>query len=216
MDALSGVNERIWQIQSQLARLSARTAPAATSFDTVLGEAVLGQVTRSTPSPAVASPGARPAPGLTLVPAIGAPDLVGTGADAVDAKGVPHELRPYGNGRIPASALSTVAGTQHALWEPAARSLEALRAAASRDGVTIGITDSYRSYESQVDVAARKGLYSQGGLAAVPGTSNHGWGIAVDLKLDAAAQAWMRSNGARFGFVENVPREPWHWEYRPR
>ncbi len=25
----------------------------------------------------------------------------------------------------------------------------------------------------------------------------------------------MRENGWRNGFVEDVPREPWHWTYRP-
>lgn len=87
---------------------------------------------------------------------------------------------------------------------------------AKRDGVTIGITDSYRPYEEQVDLARRKGLYSQGGLAAKPGTSEHGWGMATDLDLDAKAQAWMRKNADRYGFVENVPREPWHWAYKPK
>jgi zinc D-Ala-D-Ala carboxypeptidase len=85
---------------------------------------------------------------------------------------------------------------------------------AAAAGIEIGVTDSYRSYESQVDLARRKGLYSQGGLAATPGTSNHGWGLSVDLDLDATAQAWMRQNGARYGFVEDVPREPWHWTFR--
>lgn len=66
-----------------------------------------------------------------------------------------------------------------------------------------------------MDLVRRKGLYSQGGLAASPGTSNHGWGLALDLRLDAKAQAWMRSNAKDFGFVEDVPREPWHWTFRP-
>lgn len=127
--------------------------------------------------------------------------------------GVPAELARYGNGRIPAAALTEIGSGNHRLWDPAARAFQAMEAAAARDGVTFGVTDSYRSYESQVDVARRKGLYSQGGLAAVPGTSKHGWGLALDLDLDAKAQAWMRDNGARFGFVENVPREPWHWEF---
>ena len=26
---------------------------------------------------------------------------------------------------------------------------------------------------------------------------------------------WVRENAPRFGWVEAVPREPWHWEYRP-
>jgi LAS superfamily LD-carboxypeptidase LdcB len=81
--------------------------------------------------------------------------------------------------------------------------------------VDIGITDSYRSYDAQVDVARRKGLYSQGGLAAQPGTSPHGWGVAADLDLDDdAAQRWMRANAGRFGFVEDTPRELWHWVYK--
>ena len=79
----------------------------------------------------------------------------------------------------------------------------------------VGVTDSYRSYDVQVDVVRRKGLYSQGGLGAKPGTSQHGWGMAVDLDLDASAQAWMRTNAARFGFVEDTPREPWHWAFQP-
>ena len=39
--------------------------------------------------------------------------------------------------------------------------------------------------------------------------------IALDLDLDASAQKWMRENGWKYGFVEDVPREPWHWTYRP-
>jgi LAS superfamily LD-carboxypeptidase LdcB len=87
---------------------------------------------------------------------------------------------------------------------------------AKAQGGTIGITDSYRSYDEQVDVARRKGLYSQGGLAAKPGTSEHGWGMATDLDLNNKAQAWVRANGEKYGFVENTPREPWHWAYKPK
>lgn len=130
------------------------------------------------------------------------------------ADGVPADLARYGNGRIPADALATVSGTSHRLWAPAAEAFDSLRAAAARDGVRIGITDSYRSYDAQVDVAARKGLYSQGGLAAAPGTSPHGWGLAVDLDLDDRAQAWMRANAGAYGFAEDTPREPWHWVYQ--
>lgn len=201
MEAVAGITERMWQIQSRIAQVSA----PRTSFDLVLGEAVIAQDLRLVPGTATTL-------GTATTTAASA---VGSGADRVDAKGIPLELKAYGNGRIPAEALSTISGTSHRLWEPAARSFEAMQAAAAADGVTIGITDSYRTYESQVDLVARKGLYSQGGLAASPGTSMHGWGVALDLRLDASAQAWMRSNAGRFGFVENVPREPWHWQYTP-
>lgn len=127
----------------------------------------------------------------------------------------PAELVGYGNGRIPAERLESIGVGSHKLYAPAAQSYRHMTADAAAQGVKIGITDSYRSYDSQVDLAGRKGLYSQGGLAASPGTSNHGWGLAVDLDLDATAQQWMRDNGARYGFVEDTPREPWHWGYRP-
>jgi LAS superfamily LD-carboxypeptidase LdcB len=119
----------------------------------------------------------------------------------------------YDNGRIPVDALTEIGSTGHRLAAPAATAMEGLLRAARQDGVTIGITDSYRSYDEQVDLARRKGLYAQGGLAAAPGTSDHGWGLAVDLDLDAKAQAWMRANAGRFGFTENTPREPWHWKF---
>lgn len=136
------------------------------------------------------------------------------GEAAVDPNGIPLELLEYGNGRIPADALSPIAGFPgHRLWEPAARSFEQLVAAAAADGVVIAVTDSYRPYEVQVRLAEQKGLYSEGGLAATPGTSDHGWGLSVDLVLGASAQEWMRTRAGAFGYVEDVPREPWHWTY---
>ncbi|GAB2591640.1 hypothetical protein Aab01nite_38770 [Paractinoplanes abujensis] len=133
----------------------------------------------------------------------------------LNSKGIPTELAAYGNGKIPANALERVGTTRHKLWAPAAESLNRMINDAKREGVTIGITDSYRPYEEQVDLARRKGLYSQGGLAAKPGTSEHGWGMATDLDLNSKAQTWMRANAEKYGFSENVPREPWHWEFKP-
>ena len=134
----------------------------------------------------------------------------------LNSKGVPTDLAAYGNGKIPASALERVGDTRHKLWAPAAQSLNQMINDAKRDGVHIGITDSYRPYEEQVDLARRKGLYSQGGLAAKPGTSEHGWGMATDLDLNGKALSWMRQNADKYGFVMNVPRENWHWAYRPK
>lgn len=129
---------------------------------------------------------------------------------------VPPELAAFGNGKVPREQLAPVGQGGHRLWAPAAASWQNLVAAARADGVTMRITDSYRSYEEQVDLAERKGLYQNGGLAAVPGTSNHGWGMAVDADVrDPTTMAWLRTNGPRFGWVEAVTREPWHWEFRP-
>ena len=134
---------------------------------------------------------------------------------SVNSKGIPTDLEAYGNGKIPAGALEQVGGTRHKLWGPAAEALTRMMSDAQKDGVHIGITDSYRPYTEQVDLARRKGLYSQGGLAAKPGTSEHGWGMAADLDLDAKALAWVRENGSKYGYFNTAPRESWHWGFKP-
>lgn len=126
----------------------------------------------------------------------------------------PPEFAIYGNGHVPDHALVPVGDGSHRLWAPAANAFRQLKADAAVEGIHIGITDSYRSHDEQEALAASKGLYSEGGLAATPGHSNHGWGLSLDLDLDEPAQAWMSENGWRYGFVEDVPREPWHWTYR--
>ena len=201
VDGIAAIGQRIAAIQATLGSFAptSAAATAATSAGTATGGA------GGTSGTAFAR---------ALEDAVGSTQAATTSGSARNADGVPAALAAYGNGRIPASALAPVGDTGHRLWAPAAGALERLRTDAARDGVTIGITDSYRSYEAQVDVAARKGLYSQGGLAAVPGTSDHGWGMAVDLGLDSSAQAWMRQNAGRYGFVEDTPREPWHWAYQ--
>lgn len=206
MQGVAGVVDRIAQIQGRIEQITAPRGSSSSSFD-----AVLGTVLAQKPLTSGSSTGAMSVASI----ASATPSGVGSGASQVDGDGIPIALKAYGNGRVPSEALSPVAGTSAQLWQPAARSFEALRSAAAAQGVTIGITDSYRTYDTQVDLVKRKGLYSQGGLAAAPGTSRHGWGIALDLKLDATAQAWMRSNAGQYGFSENVAREPWHWEYAP-
>ncbi len=204
MDAVTAINQRIAEIQGRIAYLEPQAAPSDAVNVGGSFAAVLGTVTGTT-APVAAG----------VVTSVATTTAVGSGKALVNADNVPLSYVGYGNGRIPPAELSPIDGTSHRMWPPAARSFEAMRSAAAADGVTIGITDSYRAYDAQVDVAARKGLYAQGGLAAVPGTSRHGWGMALDLDLDTAAQTWMREHGSQYGFVENVPRESWHWEYVP-
>jgi D-alanyl-D-alanine carboxypeptidase len=196
---IEAVNSRIADIQSRIIAMQTQQAAA-------------------TKKPAASATTA--APGGSFATALA--DAMGTQSAtaaaksySLNGKGIPTELAAYGNGKIPPSALERVGGTGHKLWAPAAESLTRMISDAKAQGVTVGITDSYRSYAEQVDVARRKGLYSQGGLAAKPGTSEHGWGMAADLDLNHKAQDWMRANGEKYGFVENTPREPWHWAYKP-
>lgn len=118
------------------------------------------------------------------------------------------------NGRLNTSQLVEVQPSKF-LNPDVAQRFQAMAQAARADGVNLQITDAYRSYEQQVDVARRKGLYSQGGLAAYPGTSNHGWGTAVDLNVrgNPGAFEWLKQNAGQYGFT-NIPREPWHWEVK--
>jgi len=88
-----------------------------------------------------------------------------------------------------------------------------MRTAAAADGVDLGVTSSYRSRDQQAQMVQAEGLYSQGGLAAAPGHSEHGWGRALDLQGGADARAWLREHAGAYGFTAPVAGEPWHWEY---
>jgi hypothetical protein len=125
----------------------------------------------------------------------------------------PPEMVAYGNGKLPRELLTPIGIGQHRLWAPAAQQFVTMRTAAAQQGVAISVTDSYRSYDSQVELAARKGLSQNGGLAAVPGTSEHGWGLAVDMDVNGAGMAWLKANGSTYGWVQPSTREPWHWEF---
>jgi len=100
----------------------------------------------------------------------------------------------------------------HKMLPVVAAAVDRLRGAAAADGVDLIIRDGFRSYDEQVEIAARLGLYSEGGLAARPGTSNHGMGRALDLD-DGQGYSWLLKNARDYGWEKTVPREDWHWEY---
>jgi cell wall-associated NlpC family hydrolase len=127
----------------------------------------------------------------------------------------------YPNGLIPPSALCPLGVAGHLLRCDAAAAWRAMAGAfAAAFGTQMCITDSYRTYASQVRLYGQKPA-----LAAVPGTSNHGWGLAVDLcggidRFGTAQYQWMVANAGRFGWLHpswadpgNGREEPWHWEY---
>lgn len=112
----------------------------------------------------------------------------------------------------------------HKLNPEAASDYNRMVAAAAADGISWGITDSYRPLEIQDkifdwDLFNRTGKKSKKGTggrvaAAFPGTSNHGWGSAVDLKVKKgdAAHTWLTQNASKFGFSP-LASEPWHWDH---
>lgn len=143
--------------------------------------------------------------------------LRGAFADVLAAQMGPAspDLSQYENGRLPEAALAPIAGGAALLAPAAARAYETMAAAARRDGVTLVVNDGYRSLDRQRHMAEELGLYREGGLAAVPGSSTHGRGISVDIDTDDGAGDWLRRNAATFGFVDDVSGEPWHWTHRP-
>ena len=133
------------------------------------------------------------------------------------------DLSGYENGKIPTSALCAISWqtVDHLRCDAAAR-LEALnKAYKARYGANICVNDAYRSYAKQV------ALYEELGpnVAAVPGTSNHGWGIAVDLGCGVgifgnARHVWFAVNAPKYGFTQpewallgSSRAEAWHWQF---
>jgi hypothetical protein len=130
----------------------------------------------------------------------------------------------FSNGQIPASALCPLDAPGQLLRCDAAAAWNAMSAAyEAATGAPLCITDSYRSLAVQVRLRAEKPA-----LAAVPGTSNHGWALAVDLceagrtamGYTTPAYLWLKGNAASFGWAHPGwaepgagQEEPWHWEY---
>jgi LAS superfamily LD-carboxypeptidase LdcB len=120
------------------------------------------------------------------------------------------------NGNLPPSDLAPIKNGQ--LRKDAAAAWNAMNAECRANGVELrptGSKSSYRTYAQQVELW---NLYQSGGgnLAARPGTSNHGWGIAVDL-----ASQQMRSMldrvGDKYGWskrTSDAPSEWWHIRWR--
>lgn len=126
------------------------------------------------------------------------------------------------NGALPGSMLCTLWDPQYRLRADAAVALAKLNILYQQHfGHDICLTDAYRSLSEQRRLKAIKP-----GLAASPGTSEHGWGLAVDMcdQVDNAGSRqyqWLRVNAPAYGWDNpdwarvggSGPTEPWHWEY---
>ena len=145
-----------------------------------------------------------------------------TAAEDARRKALPRSAEGYMNGEIPASALCHPTSNPSALLRcDAAKAFDTMDAAyAAAFGSHLSIGSSYRSYEEQVVCRATKG-----NMCADPGTSNHGWGLAVDLAgeghhFGTPTHLWLEANAGTYGW--SLPawavqgggkEEPWHWEF---
>jgi hypothetical protein len=130
------------------------------------------------------------------------------------------------NGFLPPGVLYHVSASCD-IWEPAAQNLLTMMDTAQLAGVDLKPEECYRSYAEQV--ADRNYWCGLGEcqFAAVPGTSVHGWGKAVDfadqngeLTFSSVGYLWLKANAQNYCFVHpawaeptgSAP-EPWHWEW---
>lgn len=152
---------------------------------------------------------------------------------------IPSWVKENGNGEIPLDVMIKVAPISTGYLVPeAAAAWRNLQNAAAAAGFTLTMTGAYRPFEQQKSLFEDRYVTTDTGrsskvwnnkrfwlkpgmaMAAVPGTSNHGWGCAVDTALEGygnAAQSvrepflsWAVSEARRHGWSWEVQSEPWH------
>ena len=120
------------------------------------------------------------------------------------------------NGQLPDALLAPIA--QGRLVTSAAAAWNAMNVEARALGLGLVPTGSMSSYRT---LAQQKILYVRylngGNLAATPGTSNHGWGIAVDVATPEM-RTMVDRIGEPYGWAKkwsDAPSEWWHLRYQP-
>jgi len=156
----------------------------------------------------------------------------------------PGDLTAAKNGHLLGELLEPAYPGGDVLHHIAARAYQAMYAKAKSMGIDLVITDGYRPYATQERLFRERYLdhynpfktttkrkfwgdrwwYKRWGVAtaAVPGTSNHGWGLAVDVHtagLGSIANPgpklrWLDEYAEDYGFSwELIPEESWHVRY---
>lgn len=125
------------------------------------------------------------------------------------------------------------------LRKEAAEALERMFAAAEKDGIYLAGVSGYRSHETQKALfdryVKRDGYEKARTYSALPGTSEHETGLAMDVSGsdgkcaaadcfgDTKEAKWLKKNAAEHGFIIRYPDgkdditgyqyEPWHLRY---
>jgi len=155
-------------------------------------------------------------------------------------------MEGFTNGQIPINNMKlnknlskNLDGDAAYLMAAASDSLDAMIAAFNASSFNgkqkLIFTDGYRSLKRQQALFNKYGS----GRAAKPGTSNHGWGIAIDMfwgvktgmYKDTSKRpsgykhpnyVWFLNNGWKYGWINPAKLrdnsgtdEWWHWEYHP-
>jgi hypothetical protein len=160
---------------------------------------------------------------------------------------------PLTNGEIPLENLISIKDNKK-LYKPAAESFKKMMEEALKVGLDYRLNNAYRAIGTKNDyITYLTGkssftqytawdLYNKGksdpsdpiygkyaeNPAAPPGTSNHGFGLAIDIRISDESkrvfrpnqdslQKWITENGSYYGWFwvgrNFTPIEPWHFEY---
>lgn len=127
------------------------------------------------------------------------------------------------NGRLPSSVLAAITksvnGEQAYLRKDAAKAFMAMNAESeARFGVTLRTASARTAYRPLVDQEFfwDQYLHHGGSLAARPGTSNHGWGLAVDLATQQM-RTIVDKIGSNYGWAKrwsDAQSEWWHLKWK--
>jgi hypothetical protein len=144
---------------------------------------------------------------------------------------LPSVLEGQSNGKVADELLAEIPGGR--LLAPAAAAWNRMVAAARADGVQLEAGSTYRDLQTQVGLFIERHTLTETpgqptsvwlgttywlipgqAEAAVPGNSNHGWGLAVDVRfVDYANRLmWLVNNADRFGWSWEL-YETWHIHY---
>ena len=209
--------------QSGAPRPDVAAAASAVDAARVAVEVAQAQWQATADAHAAAKPAARSAP-TPAAPSATAPGI------PVWVTSIPTADGDGSNGFMPASAMCLIPWGTDQIGSPqylrcdAASALTGLNDAfQAKFGAQIAMDLTYRSYDDQVRIRAYYGA-----LAAKPGTSNHGLGLALDVQewpdtygFGTPRYEWLIANGPTFGWVappsvrQDAPYpEYWHFEYQ--
>lgn len=165
---------------------------------------------------------------------------------------MPKDLKGCQNGKLPASLLRRIAPSGQ-LHHYAAASWAVLRELAAKEGLDLVHVGDYRPFEQQLALFrsrmkpfpdakrnvqvvrtfnGEKWFLHVGAPVATPGTSNHGWGLAIDAALKTKGKKGgvvsistqpriAKRSGLQFllaeaeslGWSWELQSEPWHIRY---
>ena len=209
MEAIAAIDQRLSEIQTLIASLApAPPHPLARC-------------------PGVSASGPRivlnPVPGRHVISpmslARSRPALTGTSlaaaASQLNANGVPRSPRRLRKRQDSCDSLAPITAQANACGRPQRSISTTCSPTPRRPGCRSQVTDGTAATTTRCASPKRRACTRKAGSPPSPApASTAGDSPSTSVSMPPS-QAWMRQHAKDYGFVENVPREPWHWEFAP-